>query len=126
MKYRLLTALWLLSLCLCTLGTAIGMNRFYFQEGFNRELGAVLGLLLVNYGFFVAFSRVNRPRWRSMGVSFGLLLLAVKLFVNTFTIFLFIGLQAVRTHVFVPEFLTAYIVLLTGGVMFLHWNSKRF
>ena len=54
------------------------------------------------------------------------LLVSLKLFVNTFTIFLFIGLQAVRTHVFVSEFLVAYCVLLMGGVLFLHWNSKQF
>lgn len=126
MKNRLLFLGYALLVLLCTLGTAIGINHWFFNEGFNRELSAALGLLLLNYGFYLGFTQAHSPKTQSMGASFGLLLIAAKLFVNTFTIFLFIGLQAVRTHVFVSEFLAAYSVLLLSGVAFLHWNSKRF
>lgn len=91
----------------------------------TADLRVTLGLLFLNYGIFMAFFLQSAPLPRKMGPAYGLLLITLKLFVNTFTIFLFIGLQAVRTHVFVPLFFTGYGVLLFGGVLLLHWNSQR-
>jgi hypothetical protein len=125
-KVRVTSLLFAVLLFLCTMEVAIGINHFYFQEGLNRDLLVALGLLVLNYGFFIGFSLVNLPRIRPIAGAYALILISLKLFVNTFTIFLFIGLQAVRTHVFVSEFLVAYCVLLMGGVLFLHWNSKQF
>ena len=121
-----LYGLFALGLCLCTFFVPIVVNQVIFHEGRNVELTASLGLLVLNFGFFMGFSRLNSLLARRLGVSFGLLLVTCKLFVNTFTIFLFIGLQAVRTDVFVIQFFAGYSVLLVGGVIFLHWNSKRF
>jgi len=112
-------------LWLCTLAPPIGIQYLYFQEPPNLDLAAAVGLLTVNVAFFMGFSRVKSNFALKMGLSYGLLLLSAKLFVNTFTIFLLIGLQAVRTHVFVPEFFAGYAALLMGGVLFLHRNSKR-
>ncbi len=125
-KDQWLYLLFVLGLCLFTLLTPIAVNHWIFHEADNVELSASVGLLVVNFGFFVGFSRLNSSMARRLGISFGLLLVACKLFVNTFTIFLFIGLQAVRTDVFVCQFFAGYSVLLVGGVIFLHWNSKRF
>lgn len=113
-----------LLLFLCTFGTGIAVNYALLGEWSSSELKASSGLLLINYGFYLAAASASSKRFGSFGTVFGLLWVSGKLFVNTFTIFLFIGLQAVRTHVFVYQFLAAYTVLLIGGVGYLHWNSR--
>ncbi|MEX2605953.1 MAG: hypothetical protein WD708_01300 [Kiritimatiellia bacterium] len=124
MKQRIFKILFALLLFLCTFGTGIAANYLILKEWVSPELKASSGLLLLNYGLFLIAGEVASSRFSKIGFVFGLLWVAAKLFVNTFTIFLFIGLQAVRTHVFVYQFLAAYTVLLMGGVWYLHWNSK--
>jgi hypothetical protein len=124
MKHRVVQIAICLLLLLCTLGTGIVANYFILGEWGSAELAASSGLLLLNYGLYLVAGGISSGRFAKIGYVFGLLWVAAKLFVNTFTIFLFIGLQAVRTHVFVYQFLAAYTVLLMGGVWYLHWNSK--
>lgn len=125
MKHRIRYGLFALLLCLSSFSAVIGVNHYVFKEGLNPEVRASLGLLILNFGFFLGFSLTGTSVAKRLGPSFGLLLVTLKLFVNTFTIFLLIGLQAVRTHVFVPQLMTGYYVLLSGGILFLVWNSKR-
>jgi|GEM_PF-1141288 len=107
-------------LFLCTAAATIGVNRLRYAAEVGIDQIVAWGLLGVNFVFFLAI-RLLPARggvWTEPVV--GLLWVGLKLFVNTFTIFLFIGLQAVRTHVFVELFFGGYAVLLAGAVLLLN------
>lgn len=87
----------------------------------SPELFASLGLLAFNYLLFLNMLMRKAPVWLGGFLGFGLFLVTVKLFVNTFTILLLIGLQAVRTPVFVPVFFVGYFVLLGTTI----WTLQR-
>jgi hypothetical protein len=77
-------------------------------------------LLLLANGLFMVFAALFPrlgPPWNEPNTA--LLWVAIKLFVNSFTIFLFIGLHAGRTDVFVMQFFGAYLWLLSGSVLLL-------
>ncbi len=111
-----------LSLACGTSAVVIALS--YFQTG--KRLGfdslCALGLLFINWLFFVAAAWMPRKGGVWGSPALGMLLVVTKLFVNTFTIFLFIGLQAVRSAVFVPQFFSAYLLLLAGSVYLLNRN----
>lgn len=91
----------------------------------SPDLTAAGGLVVFN--FLLAWLMLDRKSPENLGgaLGFGLLLIAAKLFVNTFTILLLIGLQAVRTPVFVPVFFAGYFVLLATTVWVLHRTSFK-
>ena len=84
------------------------------------DLLASTGLLLFNY--VIALAILARKEATSLGgpLAFGLILIGTKLFVNTLTLLLLIGLHAVQTPVFVPVFFVGYFVLLGSTVWALH------
>lgn len=105
------------SLLLC-----VGVGRWMTDEAWPPETGMAAGLLGFNglcFAFASAMPRLGDP-WN--GPAAGLGWLSGKLFVNTFTIFLFIGLQAGRTPVFVGQFFGGYFWLLAGSVWLLTRN----
>lgn len=105
-----------IGLLLCVAAAHIGVVRWVFDGPPGAEAAAAGALLGVNYIFFMA-ARLLPLRggvWTEPFV--GLIWVSLKLFVNTFTIFLFIGLHAGRTHVFVVQFFVPYLVLLFGSV----------
>jgi hypothetical protein len=86
----------------------------------SPDLLASMGLLGFNYLLFLAMLERKGPVWLGGHLGFGLFLLTAKLFVNTFTILLLIGLQAVRTPVFIPVFFMGYFTLLATSIWSLH------
>lgn len=101
------------------LGLCAGIGRWMTGESWPTETGVAMGLLGFNgicFALAAALPRLGDP-WN--GPAAGLAWLTGKLFVNTFTIFLFIGLQAGRSSVFVGQFFGGYFWLLTGSVWLL-------
>ena len=109
---------------LATLTTGMVLALAYRLTGRidSPEVGYALLLLGLNLGFFLLAAWIPRRGGLWETPHAGLLLMSLKLFVNTFTIFLFIGLQAVRSAVFVPQFFSAYLLLLAGSVYLLNRN----
>jgi len=109
---------WILLMSL-TGGVAYLIHNRLTGETIGIELIFAWCLLLVNALFFLAahlFTNGN-DAFSSPAVALGGF--GLKLFVNTFTIFIFIGLHAGRTHVFVWQFFGAYTLLLFGSVLLL-------
>jgi len=111
-------AQWVMVFLLST-AACIGIGGYLEPENVPPETVAALVLLTVNALFFVAAAAFPHwgPPWSHPNL--GLAWVMLKLFVNTFTIFLFIGLQAGRTHVFICQFFGAYLVLLPGSILLL-------
>ncbi len=88
-------------------------------ETIGVELVFSLGLLVVNALFFFAAHVFTNGNDAFSSPAVAMAGFGLKLFVNTFTIFIFIGLHAGRTHVFVWQFFGAYTLLLFGSVLLL-------
>jgi len=110
---------------LCTTGLLTGIAYAMGVPPVSRDVLAPLGLVWFNFALLVWMGERQSRSGDDNSLIFGLLWVTAKLFVNTFTIFLFIGLQAVRTHVFVILFFSAYGMLLLGTIAFLHWNTPK-
>jgi hypothetical protein len=111
--------LWTLLYLTCV-GLVIGISYRFSGEIFAVETRVSLGLITVNMLFFLtaALLPLKGELWN--GPITALIWITLKLFVNTLTIFLFIGLHAGRTHVFVYGFFGAYFLLLMGSVCLLN------
>ena len=114
-------SLWFarISVFAVTFGTVFTVHLRLTGNPFSPELQASMAVLLFNYLLFLMMLQRKGPDFLGGHLGFGLLLLTTKLFVNTFTIFIFIGLHAGRTHVFVWQFIGAYTLLLFGSVLLL-------
>lgn len=110
---------------LLPLATLFTVHLRVTDQLMSPDLTAAAGLVVFN--FLLAWLMLDRKSPENLGgaLGFGLLLIAAKLFVNTFTILLLIGLQAVRTPVFVPVFFAGYFVLLATTVWVLHRTSFK-
>ena len=111
------------AVCLLTFASAASVHIRVTHSFMSRELAASIGLL--SFNLFLAVIMLERKAPEKLGgaLSFGLMLICLKVFVNSFTILLLIGLQAVRTPVFVPVFFAGYFVLLASTVWALHRTS---
>jgi hypothetical protein len=103
--------------------TLFCVNLRLTDQWTSLELYASIGLIAFNYLLAIAMLKRKSPTFLGGALGFGLFLIATKLFVNTFTILLLIGLQAVRTPVFVPLFFAGYFVLLASTIWALHRTS---
>lgn len=115
-------SLWFarISVFAVTFGTVFTVHLRLTGNPFSPELQASMAVLLFNYLLFLMMLQRKGPDFLGGHLGFGLLLLTTKLFVNTFTILLLIGLQAVRTPVFIPVFFVGYFVLLGTTIWTLH------
>jgi hypothetical protein len=114
--------LWLLVASIA-IAASIGVNRLMVGPVWDRNLFLALAILGFNLLMFLAAMLFRRHPPAVAPLVLGLLWISLKLFVNTFTIFLFIGLQAVDPPVFVPVLFAGYIPALFGGVFLLHIMS---
>lgn len=124
MNIRWGAVLYWLGCVLCTVFLAIGLHRWRGGEGWDLDLIAALALLLFNLGMFALAAHWREQGNGEFGLLPGLLWIGGKLFVNTFTLFLLIGLQAVSIRVFVPLFFIAYPLVLAAGILRLNIPLK--
>lgn len=113
---------WIVS-TLCVVGLAIGIHDRIADVEPGRDFAAALALLLFNQGMFALADLGRGPKLDALGLIPGLLWIGGKLFVNCFTLFLLIGLQAVDIRVFVTLFFTTYSIVLMAGVARLHFAT---
>ncbi len=120
-------SLWFarISVFLVTCGATFAFHLRYTGNLFSPELQASGAVLLFNYLLFLMMLLRKGPDFMGGHLGFGLLLLSTKLFVNTFTILLLIGLQAVRTPVFIPVFFVGYFVMLAMTIWTLHRTNTE-
>ncbi len=125
MKRTILSLAWWLLSSVLLVGLAIGIH--YRLDGVweSFELWTALALLGFNHLMFGLAVRLQGKTGDAFGLIYGLLWITGKLFVNTFTIFLLIGLQAVRSSVFVPVFFITYAAVLAMGILRLHLISLQ-
>lgn len=107
-------------IALLTLAATLTVHVRITESLWTPEASVSVGLLAYNFLLAVAMLGRKGPDWLGGAMGFGLLLIVAKVFVNTFTILLLIGLQAVRTPVFIPVFFTGYFVLLSSSIWALH------
>ena len=105
---------------LLTSATVYSVHLRLTERLVSAELLSAFALLSFNGVLAIGMLLRKGPHWSGGPVGFGLILITAKVFVNTFTILSLIGLQAVRTPVFVPVFFVGYFVLLTTTVWALH------
>lgn len=105
---------------LCVAGLAIVIHNWISDVPPGRDFGAALGLLLFNQGMFALADLARGPRLDALGLIPGLAWISGKLFVNCFTLFLLIGLQAVDIRVFVSVFFITYPMVLAFGIARIH------
>lgn len=117
MKRVLREITWWTASTLLMVAVAIGVHYLFAADMWSFDLCVALGLLAVNQTFFGVATRLQTRPSPVSGMKAGLIWIAAKLFVNTFTIFLLIGLHAVRSSVFVPVFFIAYAVVLFLGIL---------
>ncbi|MCC5846745.1 MAG: hypothetical protein JJU29_01520 [Verrucomicrobia bacterium] len=123
MKQKILSVVWWLLSSALIGGLAIGIHYWLDGALTSFELWTALGLLGFNHVMFGLAARLQAKTGDAFGLIYGLLWIMGKLFVNTFTIFLLIGLQAVRSPVFVPVFFITYTAVLAMGILRLHLIS---
>lgn len=125
MKAGWKAGLYWLGSTLCVTGLAIGIHGWAGGGEPGRDFAAALALLLFNQGMF-ALADVSRG-WNldSLGLFPGLLWIGGKLFVNLFTLFLLIVLQAVVIRVFVVTFFAAYPLVMISGIVRLHFSNPN-
>ena len=105
------------SACLLLLtGILIGFTSWLGEGEIGVDFAASAGLAGINFALFVGISYLWQRDQGQVQLIPGLLWVGGKLFVNTFTLFLLIGLQLVSIRVFVPTFFTLYFVILIMGV----------
>jgi len=107
-----------------TAGTVLTAHLRLTETWSSPELWASGGLLAFNTLLAVAMLRRSAPDFLGGALGYGLFLVSIKLFVNTFTILVFIGLQAMSTAVFVPVFFAGYFVLLVSTIWALHRTTN--
>ena len=120
MKSRVCIWIWWSLSTLLVCGVAIGVHYTFETEWQSFDLWVAIGLLLFNHAMFGLAEGLQHISSPETGLIPGFLWIGAKLFVNTFTIFLFIGLHAVRSPVFVPVFFIAYAVVLFLGILRIH------
>jgi hypothetical protein len=113
---------WVVS-SLCVAGLAIVIHNWISDEPPGRDFAAALGLLLFNQGMFALADLGRGPKMDALGLIPGLAWIGGKLFVNCFTLFLLIGLQAVGIRVFVSVFFITYPLVLIIGIARIHLAS---
>ena len=114
-----------LTILLLTLMTTAVVHLRITHSFWSPELAASIGLLCFNALISLTMLSRKSPALPGGVLTFSLILIGAKLFENTFTILLLIGLQAVRTPVFVPVFFAGYFVLLGVSVWALHRTSEH-
>ena len=125
MSARMCQAVWWTLSTLLTAAVAIGAHYVFAGEWRSFDLWVALGLLLFNQGMFMLAEKMQGGGSPETGLIPGFIWIAGKLFVNTFTIFLFIGLQAVASLVFVPVFFIAYAVVLFSGILRINFTNTK-
>lgn len=115
---------WIVSSGL-VLGAAIGTSYLFSGAYWSGDVAFALTLLALNQAFFGVAVWLRDHASPEFGLIPGLLWILAKLFVNTFTIFLLIGLQAVRSSVFVPVFFIAYAVVLFSGILRINFTNTK-
>ncbi|MCC5843690.1 MAG: hypothetical protein JJU05_05505 [Verrucomicrobia bacterium] len=123
MRRWLLGGLFWVASTLCLVGLAIGIHNRIADTPPGRDFAAALALLLFNHGMFALADLGRGPKIDELGLIPGLLWIGGKLFVNCFTLFLLIGLQAVDIRVFVSVFFITYPVVLACGVARIHFAT---
>ncbi len=113
---------WIAS-TLCLAGLAIVVHTWIADAPPGRDFAAAAGLLLFNQGMFALADLGRGPKLDALGLIPGLLWIGGKLFVNCFTLFLLIGLQAVDIRVFVSVFFITYPLVLACGIARIHFAS---
>jgi len=113
----------LAGICLGTVASTTGIHYLLTRQWVSVEWGAAIGLLSLNVLFSIGMMSRKGPKLLGGPLGFGLFLIGTKLFVNTLTILLLIGLQAVQTPVFVPVFFVGYFVWLLLTILALHRTS---
>lgn len=113
---------WVVS-SLCVTGLAIVIHNWISDVPPGRDFAAALALLLFNHGMFALADLGRGPKMDAMGLIPGLGWIGGKLFVNCFTLFLLIGLQAVDIRVFVSVFFISYPLVLACGIARLHFAT---
>lgn len=106
------------------MGVWVVMSRIFSVPMGESALVYAFMLSVFNGAVFVVWARIQGPVRGVDPLSASLGLLVVKLFVNSFTIFLLIGLQAVETRVFIPAFFAMFAVHLSIGIGFLHFSTR--
>lgn len=123
MKKKRMAGLFWFMFTLCVVGLAIVIHARLTDDPIGRDFYAALALLLFNQGMFALADLGRSPEIEALGLIPGLLWIGGKLFVNCFTLFLLIGLQAVDIRVFVSLFFLTYTLVLMGGVGRLHFAT---
>ncbi len=85
-------------------------------------LCGILGFNWFMYGIAASFPEGQR---RGSGPAAGLLWVTIKLFVNTLTIFFVIGLHVGYDPLFLPLFLTGFVLLMIGGIAMMQLKHVR-
>jgi hypothetical protein len=123
MKRKLLTGMFWVASTLFVVGLAIVIHNRVAGVPRGRDFAAALALLLFNHAMFALADVGRGPKIDALGLIPGLAWIGGKLFVNCFTLFLLIGLQAVDIRVFVSVFFISYPVVLACGIARIHFAT---